>query len=65
MVITMLLNGRLKGIENSSLSSTCLVCLYGNINKSRIIVCILGFLYKKPDIFKDEENTLKIIGECM
>ena len=44
MLVTMLLNDRLKGIENSSLSSRCLVCLYSKINRSKVIACMLGFL---------------------
>ena len=64
-VITMILNCRLKGIKNSSLSSRYLIFICGNRNKSRMIASILGLLQKKPGIFNDQKNTLKIIGECI
>ena len=61
----MLLNGKVKGIKNSGLSSRCLICLCGKSTKpSRIVVWILGFLEEKPGIFKDQKNTLKNMEEC-
>ena len=61
----MFLNGKLKGIKDSGLSSRCLICLCGKSKKpSRIVVWILSLLEEKPGIFRDQKNTLKIIEEC-
>ena len=64
MIITMLLNGILEGIDNSSLNSRLLVCIDSkpqNMTVSLVALHILVSLQKKIQVLKNEDASYEIL----